>query len=686
MAEVYTEELEINEGLSDDEAQGILAGQLNDAIDFIDSVVSPVRAEAERYYLGDEFGNEEEGRSQVISLDVRDTIQAIMPSLMRVFFSGEHTVEFAPQGPEDIEVAKQATDYVNYIVNRDNHGYQVLYDAFLDSLMKKAGFVKFYWDDSQEVVSYDFDGYGDKEIAVLNSDPTVEINRIESEQEIAEDGTVLSSGYSGSYSRVSDKGQIKIESVPPEEFLISRNARDVHTADLVAHRRYITLSELVEMGYDYDMVAQYATHDDDFQFNPEADVRNPTLTNYSDNTDPTMRRALYIESYVRLDADGDNRAELRKVCTIGESFEVINNTPTDHVPFAVFHCHKEPHTFFGMSVADVTSDLQKVKSMVLRASLDSLALSTHPRVAFVEGQANIDDLLNTEVGGIIRMRAPGAVTPFNVPFVGKEAYSMLEYMDLVRENRTGISRASDGLDPSALQSSTNLAVAQTISASQQRTEMIARGFAETGMKDLFMGIYRLVVKHQDKQRMVRLRNDFVPIDPRSWTTSMDVVSNVALGGSNDAQRMGMLQQIAAKQEQILQQLGPQNPLVTVQQYYQTLTQIIELAGFKDPSRFFSDPAMFQGVPQQEQKPDVNEMLAEVQMQSIQADIQKKAAELELRREEMMRNDDRLRDKDDSETLLKIAELEARYGTQIDVAQIRAQTDKDRELLRSVQNG
>lgn len=686
MAEVYTEELEINEGLSDDEVQGILAGQLNDAIDFIDSVVSPVRAEAERYYLGDEFGNEEEGRSQVVSLDVRDTIQAIMPSLMRVFFSGEHTVEFAPQGPEDIEVAKQATDYVNYIVNRDNHGYQVLYDAFLDSLMKKAGFVKFYWDDSQEVVSYDFDGYGEKEIAVLNSDPTVEINRIESQQEIAEDGTVLSSGYSGSYSRVADRGQIKIESVPPEEFLISRNARDVHTADLVAHRRYITLSELVEMGYDYDMVAQYATHDDDFQFNPEADVRNPTLTNYSDNTDPTMRRALYIESYVRLDADGDNRAELRKVCTIGESFEVINNTPTDHVPFAVFHCSKEPHTFFGMSIADVTSDLQKVKSMVLRASLDSLALSTHPRVAFVEGQANIDDLLNTEVGGIIRMRAPGAVTPFNVPFVGKEAYSMLEYMDLVRENRTGISRASDGLDPSALQSSTNLAVAQTISASKQRTEMIARGFAETGMKDLFMGIYRLVVKHQDKQRMVRLRNDFVPIDPSVWNTSMDVVSNVALGGTDDAQRMAMLQQIAGKQEQILQQLGPQNPLVTTQQYYQTLTQIIELAGFKDPSRFFSDPATFQGAPQQEQKPDVNEMLAEVQMQSIQADIQKKAAELELRREEMMRNDDRLRDKDDSETLLKIAELEARYGTQIDVAQIRAQTDKDRELLRTVQNG
>lgn len=686
MSEVISDEITFTEGMSDEEAQGILAIDLQDAIDFCDNVISPARAEAEKFYLGDEFGNEEEGRSQVISTDVRDTIQGILPSLMRIFFGGEHTVEFAPQNAEDVEVAQQATDYVNYVVNRDNNGFSVLYDAFKDSLMKKVGFVKFYWDESEKVESYDFSGYSEQELAVLEADPEVEINRIEQLTEVQEDGSTFTLGFSGSYTRVMRNGKVRIESVPPEEFLIARNARTIEDADLVAHRRYATLSELVEMGYDYDEVEGYATYEDDFQFNPEANVRNPTLSDYDVSNDPTMRRALYIESYVRMDVDGDNRAELRRICTIGESYEILRNDPTDHVPFVAFHCEKEPHTFFGLSIADVTSDIQKIKSMVLRASLDSLALSTHPRVAFVEGQANIDDILNTEVGGVIRMRNPGAVTPFNIPFVGQQAFPMLEYMDLIREQRTGQSRASDGLDPGALQSSTNLAVAQTINASQQRTEMIARFFAETGMKDLFMGVYQLIIKYQDKPRMVRLRNNFVPVDPSVWNANMDVVTNVALGRSSDAERMGMLQQVAAKQEQILQVLGPQNPLTGIQNYYQTLTQMLELAGFKDPNRFFTDPSTVPPQPQEPPKPDPNEMLAEVQMEQIRADIQKKSAELELRREEMMRTDDRLRDKEESEILLKVAELEAKYGTQVDLAEIKAVQEQDREMMRVMAGG
>tara|TARA_B100000963_G_scaffold359724_1_gene387935 strand:- start:10466 stop:12532 length:2067 start_codon:yes stop_codon:yes gene_type:complete len=686
VSEVISDEITFTEGMSDEEAQGILAIDLQDAIDFCDNVISPARAEAEKFYLGDEFGNEEEGRSQVISTDVRDTIQGILPSLMRIFFGGEHTVEFAPQNAEDVEVAQQATDYVNYVVNRDNNGFSVLYDAFKDSLMKKVGFVKFYWDESEKVESYDFSGYSEQELAVLEADPEVEINRIEQLTEVQEDGSTFTLGFSGSYTRVMRNGKVRIESVPPEEFLIARNARTIEDADLVAHRRYATLSELVEMGYDYDEVEGYATYEDDFQFNPEANVRNPTLSDYDVSNDPTMRRALYIESYVRMDVDGDNRAELRRICTIGESYEILRNDPTDHVPFVAFHCEKEPHTFFGLSIADVTSDIQKIKSMVLRASLDSLALSTHPRVAFVEGQANIDDILNTEVGGVIRMRNPGAVTPFNIPFVGQQAFPMLEYMDLIREQRTGQSRASDGLDPGALQSSTNLAVAQTINASQQRTEMIARFFAETGMKDLFMGVYQLIIKYQDKPRMVRLRNNFVPVDPSVWNANMDVVTNVALGRSSDAERMGMLQQVAAKQEQILQVLGPQNPLTGIQNYYQTLTQMLELAGFKDPNRFFTDPSTVPPQPQEPPKPDPNEMLAEVQMEQIRADIQKKSAELELRREEMMRTDDRLRDKEESEILLKVAELEAKYGTQVDLAEIKAVQEQDREMMRVMAGG
>lgn len=680
MSEAYEFETDADIGMDEEEVKSIITSELDDAIDFIDNTISPVRAMAEKYYLGEEFGNEEEGRSQVVSMDVRDTIQGILPSLMRIFTGGEHIVEFAPHGPEDTEIAKQATDYCNYIFMRDNPGFSVLFQAFKDSLMKKVGFIKFYWDVSDKVEGIYYTGLTEEALNVLNSEEEVSLDEIEMVEENDEQGNLLSVTYNVRGVRITPEGRIKIEAVPPEEFLISRNAKDLETAELVAHRRYLTLSELVEMGYDYDDVEQHVTNETEFDFNPESEVRNPSLSDMQVNDDPTMRRALYIESYVKMDVDGDNRAELRKICTIGEEYEVYRNTPCDAVPFATFMCDPEPHTFFGLSIADLTADIQRIKSSVLRSTLDSLALSVHQRVAFVEGQANVDDLLNTEIGGVIRMRSPGAVQPFNMPFVGKEAYSMLEYMDLIRENRTGVSRAADGLDPSALQSSTQMAVAQTISAAQQRTELIARLFAEDGMKRLFEGIYRLVVMHQDSERMVKLRNEFVPIDPRFWTTSMDVVANVGLGRGTEMERMAMLRELLAKQEQILAQLGPVNPLVGQEQYYSTLTQLVELAGFKDTTRFFTDPANFNPPPPEPPKPDINEQLIQVQMADIQSEMERKMADLELQYQKMQLENDRLRDKQETELMLKVAEIEAKYGTQLDVANIRALAERDRALI------
>jgi len=680
MSEAYEFETDADIGMDEEEVKSIITSELDDAIDFIDNTISPVRAMAEKYYLGEEFGNEEEGRSQVVSMDVRDTIEGILPSLMRIFTGGEHIVEFAPNGPEDTEIAKQATDYCNYIFMRDNPGFSVLYQAFKDSLMKKVGFIKFYWDVSDKVEGIYYTGLTEEALNVLNSEEDVSLDEIEMIEENDEQGNLLSVTYNVKGVRITPEGRIKIEAVPPEEFLISRNAKDLESAELVAHRRYLTLSELVEMGYDYDDVEQHVTSETEFDFNPESEVRNPSLSDMQVNDDPTMRRALYIESYVKMDVDGDNRAELRKICTIGEEYEVYRNTPCDAVPFATFMCSPEPHTFFGLSIADLTADIQRIKSSVLRSTLDSLALSVHQRVAFVEGQANVDDLLNTEIGGVIRMRSPGAVQPFNMPFVGKEAYSMLEYMDLIRENRTGVSRAADGLDPSALQSSTQMAVAQTISAAQQRTELIARLFAEDGMKRLFEGIYRLVVMHQDSERMVKLRNEFVPIDPRFWTTSMDVVANVGLGRGTDMERMAMLRELLAKQEQILAQLGPVNPLVGQEQYYSTLTQLVELAGFKDTTRFFTDPANFNPPPPEPPKPDINEQLIQVQMADIQSEMERKMADLELQYQKMQLENDRLRDKQETELMLKVAEIEAKYGTQLDVANIRALAERDRALI------
>jgi len=291
--------------------------------------------------------------------------------------------------------------------------------------------------------------------------------------------------------------------------------------------------------------------------------------------------------------------------------------------------------------------------------------------------------MNTEVGGIIRMRAPGMVQPFSQPFVGQAAFPMLQYMDELRENRTGISKAAAGLDADALQSSTRAAVAATITAAQQHIELICRIFAETGMKVLFEKALKLITMYQDAPRMVRLRNQFVPIDPRVWNSNMDVVVNVALGSGTTEEKMNFLGQIAAKQEMLIQQGGvDNNPLVDLSQYRNTLAQMLAMAGFKDADMFFKNPALNPPPPPPPPPPPSPEqILAQVQVQAIQADIQKKAAELELQREEMLRKDDRERDKIDADVMIKAAEIEAKYGAQVNTARIEAAMQRDRDAMR-----
>jgi hypothetical protein len=273
------------------------------------------------------------------------------------------------------------------------------------------------------------------------------------------------------------------------------------------------------------------------------------------------------------------------------------------------------------------------------------------------------------------------VQPFNVPFVGQQAFPMLDYLDDIKQNRTGISKAAAGLDADALQSTTKAAVSATVNAAHQHIEIIARIFAETGLRRLFTGILKLVVEHQDRPRMVRLRNQFVEMDPRSWDVSMDVVVNVGVGDGTMEERMAVLGNVAAKQEQILQTAGPSNPIVTMSQYTNTLTKMLELAGIKDTQSYFTRlPADFQ-MPEQEQKPSPEEMLAEVQRQSILADIEKKAAELELDRERMIRTDDRERDRIELDGILRRYDMELKYNTQIQSAEINAALNKDREVIR-----
>jgi len=691
MAETLQGQMEGDEVMSEEDLQGVISAEIYDAISFIDDDIGGNRALATEYYYGQAFGDEEEGRSQVVSMDVRDTVQGILPSLMRIFFGPERVVEFAPQGPEDVQSAEQATDYVDFIFKRDNQGFKILHSAFKDALVRKVGIIKYWWDESVEVKAESFSMLDEQTMMFLTQDPDIEISAV---REYPVPGTEPMNDAQGimtpppmmydvEIKRRIKSGKVKIEALPPEEFLIDRRAKSIDEATFVGHRTMKTVSDLVAMGYDYDEMVEVAGNGNDFDNNQEYTARNPfAVISTANNGDPSSKSVLYIEGYLKVDFDGDGIAEMRRICTVGTGNKVIRNEIVDDRQFADFCPDPEPHTFFGMCPADVVMDIQRIKSNVQRGILDSLAQSIHPRTAIVEGQANMEDVLNTEVGAVIRMRAPGMVQPFTTPFVGQAAFPMLDYLDDIKQTRTGISKAASGLDADALQSTTKAAVSATVNAAHQHIEMIARIFAETGLRKLFTGILKLVIENQDKARMVRLRNTFVPIDPRSWDAKMDVIVNVGVGDGTIEDRINILNQVAMRQEMLLEKTGPNNPVVSLPQYTNTLTKLLQLAGIKDSQNYFNQlPVDFQLPPPPEPKATPEEMLAQVQAQSIQADIQKKAAELQLDREKMIMSDDRERDRIEQDGILRRYELELKYGVQIQSAEIEAAMNKDRELIR-----
>ena len=691
MAETLQGQMQEDEVMSEEQLQGVISAEIYDAISFIDDDIGGNRALATEYYYGQPFGDEEEGRSQVVSMDVRDTVQGILPSLMRIFFGPERVVEFAPQGPEDVQSAEQATDYVDFIFKRDNPGFKILHSAFKDALVRKVGIVKYWWDESVEVKAESFSMLDEQTMMFLTQDPDIEISAVReypipgmAEQNAAQGiMTPPPMMYDVEIKRRIKSGKVKIEALPPEEFLIDRRAKSIDEATFVGHRAMKTVSDLVAMGYDYDEMVEVAGNGNDFDNNEEYQARNPfAVISTANNGDPSSKSVLYIEGYLKVDFDGDGIAEMRRICTVGTGNKVIRNEIVDGRQFADFCPDPEPHTFFGMCPADVVMDIQRIKSNVQRGILDSLAQSIHPRTAIVEGQANMEDVLNTEVGAVIRMRAPGMVQPFTTPFVGQAAFPMLDYLDDIKQTRTGISKAASGLDADALQSTTKAAVSATVNAAHQHIEMIARTFAETGLRKLFTGILKLVIENQDKERMIRLRNTFVPIDPRSWDANMDVIVNVGVGDGTIEDRINILNQVAMRQEMILKETGVNNPVVSLPQYTNTLSKLLQLAGIKDSQNYFNQlPVDFQLPPPPEPKLTPEEMLAQVQVQSIQADIEKKAAELDLERQKMIMSDDRERDRVEQDGILRRYELELKYGVQIQSAEINAAMNTDRELIR-----
>ena len=691
MAVSLTRVASLTEEMSEDEFQGAVKAAIRDAVDYIDGAIAKERELAQKYYNGDPFGNEEEGRSQVVMTEVRDTVLAMMPSLLRVFTASEKPVEFAPGTAAKVAEAEQATDYVNYVFMNDNPGFTILHSAFKDALKSKAGVFKWYTATTTEVVEETYTGISQAQIAILGQSEGVEILNI-SQTGVGEIDPMSGQPtpvFSVMIRRKEDRKRQVVECLPPEEFILARNARDLDTADYVGHRSLKTLSELVEMGYDREDIEAHGSNASAFELNTEAQTRNPYLQNTlrggnRDTTDPSMRRYEYIESYIRIDKDGDGVAELRRVCSVGEACYVVHDEVVDEVKMALICPDPESHMVIGSSMADQVMDLQLIKSNIVRNTLDSLAQTIHPRTAYVEGQVNPDDLMNVETGGLVRMTQPGMIQELGSTFVGQQALPVLAYLDDIKSSRTGISKASQGLDPDVLQSTTKAAVTATMSAAQERLEMVARIFAETGIKRLFKGLLKEIIRNQDKPRMIRLRNAWVEVDPRAWDSDMDVVINVGLGTGSIEQKLQTLMAISAKQESILQQLGLNNPLVTVKQYRNTLAQICELQGFKDATKYFSEitPEAEQQIanpPQQPQQQDPTQVLAQVEAQKVQTDIEIAQMKAQLEITTQKASDDLERDRLDADIWLRAQEMALKYNTQIPVEQVYALIQRNRDM-------
>ncbi len=633
--------------LSDTELVARIEAEINDALGYSDTI-SLQREEAMKYYYAEKFGNEVEGRSQYVDSSVMDTIEWIKPSLMRVFASGDEMVVFNPTGPEDVEAAKQATDYVNHIFTKDNNGWEILYSWFTDALLQKNGIVKCWWDDYEDWNREEYTNLDEEEFNVLIMSPEVEI--------------IEHTPYEGFHdvviSRRAQIGRVKIENVEPSEFLISRESKTIEDARFVCHRVIKTLSELREMWPDFDFKPEEMGWGEDM-----VPMSGERLARYSyDNSagipwgglgigypEEVLREYWLHESYLRTDHDGDGIAELRKVCSVGSL--VIENEPIDRIPFVSVTPIKIPHKFFGLSIADLIMDIQLIKSTLMRNLMDNMYNQNFGRYAVLEGQANLDDLLTQRPGGVVRVKSPNAIMPLATPQLEQSSFGMLEYLDQLRESRSGVNKYSQGLNENALTSHTTASAVQaTMTAAQSRVELIARCFAETGVKELMKNIYELVLKNQDHERVIMLRNQWVPVRPDMWRDQFDCTVSVAIGsGNKDQQLMHLTSMLQFAGDAMRGGLK----IVSEKNMYNMGAALIKNMGFQNVQDFLTDPDT---VPPE---PNPQEQMEQAELQLKQKELEIKAADIQVKQQKMQQ----VAAADAVDAQLKMAELalEAEQG-------------------------
>lgn len=580
--------------------------------------LSEERAAALDRYLGRPYGNEVEGRSQVVMRDVADTVEWIKPSLMKVFASGDEVCSFDPVGPEDIAQAEQETEYCNHVLMSKNNGFLVLHDWFHDALVQKTGYVMVQYETETVPSRETYKGLADDELALL----------MQGEPEVLEHSAYVNDSAIGTQHdiiirAVKEYGCVKVTNIAPERVLVAADWPDVDLdgCPFVEVVAYPTISSLREDGFDIDDdISDVGSGDTEDRFGQSrrSVTQDDTTTNREDiGADPATRRVRTRYVWINFDTDGDGIAELRRIVIIGTT--ILEDEEDDFIPVAAITPMRIPHEHYGQSIDDIVNDLQAIRTTLMRGNLDNMYLLNNGRYAIDANVVNLDDMLVSRPGGVVRTNGQpaGAILPLIHPQSGRDIIQGLEYIDTIRENRTGVTKYNQGLDSQSLNKTAH-GVSQIMSASQQRVELIARIFAETGVKSLMLLIHAVSVKNGRKGEMIKLRNDWVAVDPREWKTRRDVTVSVGLGNGNKDQMLQHLMLILQAQQQAIQ-IGVATPA----NIYHALSKLTQNAGFKDVDSFWTDPTKNQPPPP---PPPPEAIKAQADQQktqmTLQADAQK----------------------------------------------------------------
>lgn len=566
--------------------------------------VDEERSKALSYYFGEPFGVEEPNHSQIVMREVYSVIEWIMPALMKMFFGGKRVVRFTPLGPQDIAQADQETDYINHVILDKNTGFTTVASWFKDALLSKTAYVVAYWESKQDTTDSRYTGLDDQSLQMLLSDPTTQIVG----QEVDENGTLAITVRT-----TKDYGCVRIRGIPAERVRVARNHADVslREATFVRYWERMTVSALREMGFDVedDIADEADPQADSVEFTRRSDT--PYTPGGEDDNDPASREITVETVFLRVDYDGDGIAELRRVVKVGSTLLV--NEPYDHVPVAALTPTLVPHRHIGMSYAEVVQDVQEIKSMLLRGVLDNIAYINENRWFLDVDRVDFDDFLNPRPNGAVRVEGgvANAAMPMTPVALGGNVLQTIEYMDNVLENRTGASpRVLQGqsFDGNAI-NRTATGINTIMSAAMSRIEMIARTYAETGMVDLMRIVHALTLKHGRQEQMVRLRGQWVAVDPSTWDKRDAMTVEVGLGTGDSQQMIQMLQMILTAQQNLLA-TGLSDP----QKMYNALSRLAIEAGFKDPDEFWNNPAERPDIAQRVNQPPPEVMLKQAEMQ------------------------------------------------------------------------